>query len=81
MQTDKEMEFIEKKMKNKTGLYQMLYDEDPHCIRLVHWIASMQDIITEALESDMDRELADELCKVSGRLMRELGFRISMMLP
>jgi hypothetical protein len=68
-------------LKNKTILYVSLHKEDPHAIRLLHWIKTLEDMRDEVLSTEMDEELAQNLQEIASRLIREVGTRVSMIIP
>ena len=66
---------------NKTVLYVSLHKEDPHVIRLLHWIKTLEDMRDEVISTDMDEELAQSLQETASGLIREVGVRVSMIIP
>ncbi len=66
---------------NKTVLYVSLHKQDPHVIRLLHWIKTLEDMRDEVISTEMDEELAQSLQEIASRLIREVGVRVSMIIP
>jgi len=66
---------------NKTVLYVSLHKQDPHVIRLLHWIKTLEDMRDEVISTEMDEELAQSLQEIASRLIKEVGVRVSMIIP
>lgn len=78
---DEDIKKLEKCMKGKVDLYQALHEKDDYVIRLLHWIETIEELKEEVMSTDMDKELESSLHEIALRLIREVGFRVSRILP
>ena len=78
---DEDVKNLEKIMKTKVDLYQALHEKDEYLIRLLHWIETIEELKEEVMSTDMDKELESSLHEIANRLIREVGFRVSRILP
>lgn len=68
-------------VEKRTEVYEYLGSQDRHIIRLFRWIKILEHFADEIRESEIDRELEDEIKNVVSKLTYEVGVRITMIFP
>lgn len=73
----KEVEFIKK----KADAYHFLGCQDRHIVTLIDWIDKFETIKSEVDEDEGNLELSKQIHEIISKLIKEVGFRITLIFP
>ncbi len=76
-----DMQKLEQVMSEKFDLYKALQKKDGYVVQLLHWIDALEEIKDEVDAAGMDTELVSSLNNLTNKLIKEVGYRVSRILP